>query len=172
VSPNPVSVGFTGNNEIDLRVVTEAGCAWTAVSRASWITINGSASGSGDGRVRIAVAATLGIDGRSGTLLIGGQTVTVNQAGILNEEVTLSGVIGNVSGSCPNRTFTLDGTAIAADNDTNYPGRDDCGDLANGERARVRGVGQANGTIRATRIDRIGDGVTGLSMPGRPEEQP
>jgi hypothetical protein len=158
VTPNPVSVAFAGRNNIELRVATAGGCAWIAVSQASWITIDGSSSGSGNGELRIDVAPTLQVGGRVGTLTIGGQTVTVNQSGILNQEVTFSGTIGGLGGSCPNRSFTLDGTAVVTDAATDYPGRDDCGDLQNGVSARVRGVGQADGTIRATRIDRIGGG--------------
>ena len=166
VTPNPVSVGFAGDTDIDLHVVTTSGCAWTAASQASWITILGSGSGSGDAHLHIAVAPTLAVGGRVGTLTVGGQTVTVNQSGILNQEVTISGTVRSLSGSCPNRTFTIDGTSFVTTGDTEYPGRDDCGDLENGEHARVRGIGQADGTVRATRIDQIGrDDITG-AIPG------
>ena len=73
ISPNPVDVRFSGDDDIDLHVVTSAGCAWTATSQASWITITGASSGSGDGHVRIAVAATLAVNGRVGTLSIAGR---------------------------------------------------------------------------------------------------
>jgi hypothetical protein len=155
ISPNPVSVPFTGRGDIDLHVVTTAECAWTAVSQAPWITINGASSGTGDSHLHIAVAASLLENGRTGTLLVGGQTVTVNQAGILNQEVTISDRIVGLAGSCPTRTFTLGGTAIVTNAGTEYPGRDDCGDLREGWQARVRGIGQADGTILATRIDHI-----------------
>ena len=120
ISPNPVSVSFAGDDRIDLHVVTGGGCAWTATSQASWITINGASSGSGDSQVRIAVAPTLAVNGRVGTLSIAGQTVTVNQSGILNQQVTISGTVSGLSGSCPNRSFMLDGTTIVANSDTDY----------------------------------------------------
>jgi hypothetical protein len=161
VSPNPVSVNFTGRDGVDLHVITASGCAWTAISQSSWITIDGSASGSGDSRLRIDVAPTLAIGGRVGTLTVGGQVVTVNQAGILNQEVTISGTVTGLSGQCPNRAFSINATSFVTTGDTDYQGRDDCNDLANGEHARVRGVGQADGTVRATRIDQIGRGVMG-----------
>jgi len=155
VSPNPVDVGFAGKDDIELHIITTAGCAWTAASQAPWITIAGAPSGSGDSRLRIAVAPTLLINGRSGTLVVAAQTVTVNQAGILNQEVTLSDRIVGLSGSCPNREFTMGGTNVVTNGGTEYPGKDDCGDLREGRQARVRGIGQADGTILATRIDRI-----------------
>jgi hypothetical protein len=82
VTPNPVSVGLLGDNDIDLHVVTTSTCAWTAGSQASWITITSGANGTGEGHVHIAVAATL-LAGRTGTLIVAGQTVTVNQSGLL-----------------------------------------------------------------------------------------
>jgi hypothetical protein len=157
VSPNPVDVRFQGDNDIDLHVVTTSGCAWTATSQASWITITRSPSGTGDGHVHIAVEGTLLVNGRTGTLLIGGQTVTVRQAGILNQDVTVSGRIAGLSGSCPNVGFTLNGVGIVANGGTDYENRRSCGDLGNGVTARVKGRGQADGTILATKIDKIGD---------------
>jgi len=155
-------VGFAGDGDVDLHVVTTAGCAWTATSQASWITISGAASGSGDGHVHIAVAATLSVGGRAGTLSIAGTTVTVNQSGILNQETTLTGTMSGLSGSCPDRTFSIGGATIVTNRDTQYPGKDDCRDLRDGVSARVRGIGQADGSILATRIDRIGNGALAL----------
>ena len=59
-------------------VNTASGCAWTATSNAPWITITGGASGNGSGTVTFAVAATSG-PARTGSLTVGGQTVTVVQ---------------------------------------------------------------------------------------------
>lgn len=167
VSPNPVDVRFDGDDDIDLHVVTSGGCAWTAASRANWITITNGSSGSGDSHVHIAVAATLSVNGRVGTLSIGGQTVTVNQSGILNQNVTLTGTMSGMTGSCPNRSFMISGATFVTNRDTNFPGQDDCSDLANGVSARARGTGQADGTILADKIDKIGDGALTL-----PQEEP
>ena len=65
-----------------MRVDTGATCSWTAVSQANWITINGAASGTGSGSIRVSVAASL-LTGRTGTLIVAGQTVTVTQTGLL-----------------------------------------------------------------------------------------
>jgi hypothetical protein len=155
ITPNPVTVGFAGDADIDLHVVTTSGCAWTAVSQVTWITIRSGASGTGDGHVHITVEGTLSVSGRVGTVLIGGQTVTVNQGGILNQDVTISGTISNVAGACPNRTFTMQGLTVVTTQATDYEKDRSCSDLADGRTARVRGRGQADGSILATRIDRL-----------------
>jgi YD repeat-containing protein len=62
-------------------VTAGAGCAWTAVSNAGWITVTSGASGTGNGTVGYSVAANGGSDQRQGTVTIAGQTFTVTQAG-------------------------------------------------------------------------------------------
>jgi hypothetical protein len=59
-------------------VTAPTGCAWTAVSNASWITVTGGASGTGNGQVAYAAAANAGAV-RTGTLTIAGVTLTVTQ---------------------------------------------------------------------------------------------
>ncbi len=61
-----------------MTVTAPDGCAWTASSNASWLTITSGASGSGAGAVQYTAAATTG-PARSGTLTVAGQTFTVNQ---------------------------------------------------------------------------------------------
>jgi hypothetical protein len=58
---------------------TNSGCAWTATSNDSWITITSGASGNGSGFVEFSVTSTSG-PARNGTLTIAGQTFTVHQA--------------------------------------------------------------------------------------------
>ncbi len=62
------------------NVTASGGCTWTAVSSNTWITITGGASGTDSGTVSITVAANTG-SARTGTITVGGQTFTVNQAG-------------------------------------------------------------------------------------------
>src|SRR5437867_642591 len=62
-----------------LSVITGTSCSWTAVSNVPWITITGGASGAGIGTVTYSVATNTGSSARTGTLTIGGQTVTINQ---------------------------------------------------------------------------------------------
>ncbi|MDQ4120766.1 MAG: DNA/RNA non-specific endonuclease [Acidobacteriota bacterium] len=73
-SANAPSAGNSGS----VGVTAGTGCGWTATSNNSWITINGGATGSGNGTVNYTVAANTGA-ARTGTLTIGGQTFTVNQ---------------------------------------------------------------------------------------------
>lgn len=67
----------------DSITVTAVGtCNWTAASNAAWLTVTGGATGSGSRTVTYQAAANSSASGRSGTLTVAGQTVTVNQAGL------------------------------------------------------------------------------------------
>lgn len=72
----PAAAGTAG-----VDVTTQSGCAWTAVSQAAWITVTAGATGTGNGRVEVAIAANTGA-ARSGTVAIAGRTYTVNQAAV------------------------------------------------------------------------------------------
>jgi hypothetical protein len=78
-SINPVSQNFnaTGGSG-SVSVTTAGGCAWTATSNDSFITITSGASGSGNGTVNYSVAANSGA-ARVGWLTVAGQTFTVTQ---------------------------------------------------------------------------------------------
>ena len=60
-------------------VTTIAGCTWTAMSNAPWLTVTVGASGNGSGNVAFTIGANTG-PARMGTLTIAGQTFTVSQA--------------------------------------------------------------------------------------------
>ena len=62
-------------------VTAGTGCAWTATSNASWLTITAGASGTGNGTVSYAYTANPSTAQQSGSLTIAGQTFTVTQAG-------------------------------------------------------------------------------------------
>jgi hypothetical protein len=64
-----------------VAVTTSGGCAWSAISNVSWITITDGTSGSGSGTVRFTVDPNLTGMVRSGTLTIGGQTFTLEEGG-------------------------------------------------------------------------------------------
>ncbi|MBI1761073.1 MAG: hypothetical protein HYR56_06510 [Acidobacteria bacterium] len=77
---NPTSQSFAAAGGTgSVNVTAGAGCAWTAVSNAGFITITSGGGGSGNGTVNYSVAANVS-PARSGTLTIAGQTFTVNQA--------------------------------------------------------------------------------------------
>lgn len=75
-SDDPAAGGGTGS----VRVTTDDGCAWTASSDASWLTITRGTSGSGSGTVRYSVSANTG-SSRTGHMKIAGMVFTVVQDG-------------------------------------------------------------------------------------------
>jgi hypothetical protein len=60
-------------------VITGTACSWTATSTVPWITITNGGSYTGMGAVLFQVAANPTSSVRTGTLIVAGQTVTVNQ---------------------------------------------------------------------------------------------
>jgi len=79
VNVTTVSIGDRGGSGPAVKVSTASGCAWTAASGTTWLTITSGASGSGNGTVDFTASQNTS-DARSGSLSIAGQTVTVNQA--------------------------------------------------------------------------------------------
>ncbi len=69
--------GGTGS----INVITQTGRAWNSASNEPWITITSGSSGSGNGTVNYSVSAHTGINSRSGTVTIAGQTFAVTQSG-------------------------------------------------------------------------------------------
>jgi len=63
-----------------VSVTAPAGCAWTAGSNVSFVTITSGSSGNGNGSVGYSVAANSGA-ARSGSMTIAGQVVTISQSG-------------------------------------------------------------------------------------------
>ncbi len=65
-----------------VNITAQDGCAWTATTNNSFITINSGSSGSGNGSVSYSVAATTNFSGLSGSMTIAGQTFTIVQTGV------------------------------------------------------------------------------------------
>jgi hypothetical protein len=78
VSPTTVSVPPSGSNG-SIAVTTGSGCAWTATSSVSWITITSGGSMSGLGSADYSVARNQTTSQRTGTLTVAGRTVTITQ---------------------------------------------------------------------------------------------
>ena len=78
LSTASVSVPGSGGTAT-INIATTSGCNWTSVSNDGFITITSASSGTGNGSVTFSVAANTGA-ARTGTLTIGNQRVTVNQA--------------------------------------------------------------------------------------------
>ena len=68
-----------------VTVTIGTGCAWTAMTTDSWISITSGSSGTGSGTVRFSVGLNLGAS-RTGTITIAGKVFTVNQSGLGSEQ--------------------------------------------------------------------------------------
>jgi hypothetical protein len=78
---NPTSQNIAaGGGNGGTAVTVPAGCTWSAVPSAGWITILTGATGSGSGNVTYSVSANSTGSTRSGTVAIGGQLLNVTQA--------------------------------------------------------------------------------------------
>jgi hypothetical protein len=86
-----------------LTVTAGTGCAWTTVSNTAWITVTGGSAGTANGTVTLSVTANSGSTGRTGTVTIAGQSVTVMQSGapctytISATSVSLASAAGSAS---------------------------------------------------------------------------
>lgn len=65
-----------------VSVTVDPGISWTARSNASWITISSGASGQSSGTVTYSVSSYSGLNDRTGTMTIAGNTFTVTQTGV------------------------------------------------------------------------------------------
>ena len=78
IAPTNQTFGASGGTG-SVAVSVGAGCAWMAESNATWLTVNGATSGTGNGTVAYTVASNTG-PARTAALTIAGQTFTVTQA--------------------------------------------------------------------------------------------
>jgi hypothetical protein len=70
-----------GGGAGSVAITTAPGCAWTAVSSASWISLGAQASATGSGSLTYAVAPYAGqAKYRDGTLTIAGRPFTIRQS--------------------------------------------------------------------------------------------
>lgn len=108
-SINPVGQAFPTNGGTNtVNVNTQAGCAWSALSNNSWLTITAAGGGSGPGAVNYTVAANSG-SARTGTLTVAGLTFTVTQAGTNGTGCPTVTHINPTNGA-PGSIVTLTGT--------------------------------------------------------------
>lgn len=98
INPTSASIAAAGAAG-SVTVTAGAGCAWTAVSNSSFITVLSGATGSGNGTVSYGVAQNFSTSPRTGTITIAGQTFTVTQAGSACAPITIS------PASMPNATL-------------------------------------------------------------------
>jgi hypothetical protein len=102
VSSTSVTIAPAGGARSS-TVTTTANCSWTAVSNASWITINSGSSGTDDGTVNYTVASNAAA-ARIGTLTVAGQTITVNQQAC---SFSLTPTTANISGAGGSASTTV-----------------------------------------------------------------
>ncbi len=103
ISPtSPTSYPVSGGTGT-VDVTAYSGCAWTAVSNDSWITITSGSSGTGPGTVTVSysVAANDTCNYRQGTMTIAGQDLYISQDGTttiypLTSNFSVSGGMGSV----------------------------------------------------------------------------
>jgi subtilisin family serine protease len=79
-----------------VNVIASSGCGWLAAPNADWISITSGGSGSGDGTIEYAVEANTSASPRTGTIVAGGQSFTVDQA----EASPVSFTFGDVKQTC------------------------------------------------------------------------
>jgi hypothetical protein len=78
VAPIAATFPLTGGSGV-VSVTADDGCPWTAATDADWITITSDRNGAGDGIVQYSVGLLLSMNNRSGTLIVAGKTVSIEQ---------------------------------------------------------------------------------------------
>jgi len=77
---NPTSTSApAGGGTGSITVSAGSGCTWTAQTSSGFLSITSGSSGSGNGSVSYSVQSNSGA-ARSGTMIVAGQTVTINQS--------------------------------------------------------------------------------------------
>jgi hypothetical protein len=78
LSPTSVTVTAAGGNA-KASVTAQSGCSWTSVSNVNWIKVVSGAKGAGNGTVKYYVYPNNTRISWTGTLTIGGKTLTLTQ---------------------------------------------------------------------------------------------
>jgi bacillolysin len=77
-----LSIGSRGGTASVNLAANATSCPWSAASTVPWIVVASGASGAGNGAVGLAIAANPARTPRTGSVIIGGQTLLVTQAGV------------------------------------------------------------------------------------------
>lgn len=153
VTPTSLSVPSVGQPDASVEVDTAGSCAWTASSPDSWIVITDGATGTGEGRVRFSVLPTTSVTSRTGTLMVAGTTVTVEQEGLLGALLSIEGTIAGLTGICPVLNFAILDQLVRTDGGTTFTGGS-CSSLENGREVDVEGTVQGDGALLASLVRR------------------
>jgi len=133
-----------------VRIVTDAGCTWSAASSSDWISVGRSSGAGPDSLAYLVAVNTSTTNARSGSVSVSGRTHAVSQAPFTAEEIAREGMLSDVSGACPSLTFVVGGRAFVTDERTRF---DDCSKVRNGARAYVRGQLLPDGRILAAQVE-------------------
>jgi hypothetical protein len=107
ITPPGVSFGEAGGSAT-IAVSAATGCAWSATSESSWLTITGGASGSGNGTVGYSVASNPYGTARTGILIVAGERFEIAQeAADCAYTISPSSFIFNHSGGSGNLAVTV-----------------------------------------------------------------
>ena len=154
LDPSSDSVPADGDTgRFDVR--TDSLCVWSATTSASWIEIT-SGDGIGNGSVDYRVDVNTSTSPRTGTIQVADRQFTIDQAGASapppGERITLTGSVRNVGGTCPDKTFRVDGRSVRTTSTTEYDDGD-CGDIRNNASVRVTGIVGSDGVVTAEEVE-------------------
>jgi len=82
----------------------------------------------------------------------GSATMTSQQRTDSQHRVGSHGLVSGLSGTCPDLTFTVNGTTIVANASTIFEDGS-CSTVQNGTRVEIKGTRRSNGSVLATRVD-------------------
>jgi hypothetical protein len=105
ISPGSQSVAAAGGTGSS-AVTAAAGCTWSSVSNATWISVTAGATGTASGSVGFSVAANTATTSRTGTLSIAGSTFTVTQAGACSYAISPNSLSPAAAGGTGSSTVT------------------------------------------------------------------
>jgi len=90
VAPATVDAPAGGVSGSITLTASDSSCIWTASSKASWISVTSASTGNGSASIAFTVAENTATTTRSGSITVGGQTVTVDQAAAAAPACTFS----------------------------------------------------------------------------------
>jgi hypothetical protein len=117
VTVNATTASFNASGGTGtVTVSTARDCPWNASTGVAWVSINGSASGQGDGSVSYSVAPNVVTSPRSGALVVASIQVQLNQAGVPCQFALsqTDGRVGSAGGPLNVGVSTLSGCAWSA----------------------------------------------------------
>ena len=173
IAPAEASIGAAGGS-LSFSVTTLAGCSWSSVSNAPWISVSSGSSGTASAAVSLTIGANVA-GARDGTVSAAGRMFTARQSGgssvppgppppapppappptpppPTTETVEFEGTVFGLLGECPNLTFTAAGRIVVTNGRTEFK-KSRCRDLTFGDYVKVRGTATLGSPVTADRIE-------------------